>query len=153
MFSLNCTCVGTLDDSVVEHLPSTQGVILESQDWVPHWVPCMEPASLSAYVSACVCVCVCVSWINKFLKIKKKKRERERRLCGSAVERLPLSQGVISESRDPGSPWSPASGFLQRASFSLCLCLCLSLSVSHEYIKSLKENKLYLFVCVKLFKT
>ena len=42
--------------SVVECLPSAQGVILESQDRVPHRVPCMEPASPSAYVSASLSV-------------------------------------------------------------------------------------------------
>ena len=36
---------------MVEHLPLAQGVILESQDRVPHWAPYMEPASLSACVS------------------------------------------------------------------------------------------------------
>ena len=41
-----------LGDSVVEHLPSAQGVILESQDRVPYWAPCMEPASSSDCVSA-----------------------------------------------------------------------------------------------------
>ena len=38
--------------SAVWHLPSTQGVILESRDRVPCRAPCMEPASLSASVSA-----------------------------------------------------------------------------------------------------
>ena len=50
--------MGCLDGSVVEHLPSAQGVILEFQDRVPHQVPCMEPASLSAYVSASLSLCV-----------------------------------------------------------------------------------------------
>uniref|UniRef100_A0A8C0SBR3 Spermatosis associated 1 n=1 Tax=Canis lupus familiaris TaxID=9615 RepID=A0A8C0SBR3_CANLF len=36
---------GHLGGSVVEHLPSAQGVILGSQDRVPHRAPCMEPAS------------------------------------------------------------------------------------------------------------
>ena len=49
---------GHLGDSVVEHLPSTQVVILGSLDRVPHQPPHMEPASPSAYVSASVCVCV-----------------------------------------------------------------------------------------------
>ena len=39
---------GRLGGLVVEHLPSAQDVILESQDQVPHRVPCMEPASPSA---------------------------------------------------------------------------------------------------------
>ena len=33
-------------------LPSAQGVILETQDRVPHQTPCMEPASPSACISA-----------------------------------------------------------------------------------------------------
>ena len=37
-------------------LPSAQGVILETQDRVPHQAPCMEPASPSACVSASLCV-------------------------------------------------------------------------------------------------
>ena len=43
--------LGHLSGSVVEHLPLAQGLILESQDRVPHRAPCMEPASPSAYVS------------------------------------------------------------------------------------------------------
>ena len=38
--------------------PSAQGLILETQDRVPHWAPCMEPASPSACVSASLSVCV-----------------------------------------------------------------------------------------------
>ena len=41
-----------LGGSVVEHLPSAQGVILGSWDQVLHQAPCMEPASPSACVSA-----------------------------------------------------------------------------------------------------
>ena len=51
---------GCLGSSVVEHLPSAQGVILESQDQVSHRAPCMEPASPSA--------CVSHEKINKILK-------------------------------------------------------------------------------------
>ena len=40
-----------LGGSVVEHLPSAQGMILESQDQVPHQAPHEGPASPSAYVS------------------------------------------------------------------------------------------------------
>ena len=48
-FTLSYRCmVGYLDSPVVEHLPSTQGVILESWDGVPHQAACGEPASLSA---------------------------------------------------------------------------------------------------------
>ena len=36
---------GSLSGSAVEHLPLAEGVILESQDQVPHQAPCMEPAS------------------------------------------------------------------------------------------------------------
>ena len=43
--------LGRLGGSAVERLPLTQGMILESQDWVPHWAPCMEPASPSASLS------------------------------------------------------------------------------------------------------
>ena len=56
--SLNKKQQGCLGGSVVEHLPSAQGVIPELWDQVPHWAPCMEPASLSAYVSASLCVCL-----------------------------------------------------------------------------------------------
>ena len=47
---------GHLGGSAIEHLPLAQGVILESQDRVPHQAPCMRPASLSACVSASLCV-------------------------------------------------------------------------------------------------
>ena len=47
---------GRLGGSAVECLPSTQGVILETQDQVPHEDPCMKPASPSACVSASLCV-------------------------------------------------------------------------------------------------
>ena len=47
---------GHLGGSVVEHLPLAQGMILESQDQVPHWAPCMEPASLPMSLPLCVCV-------------------------------------------------------------------------------------------------
>ena len=59
--------LGCLGGSEVERLPSAQGVILETQDQVPHQAPCMEPASPSACVSASLsvslslCVCVCLS--------------------------------------------------------------------------------------------
>ena len=43
---------GPLGRSAVWCLPSAQGVILESQDRIPHRAPCMEPASPSAYVPA-----------------------------------------------------------------------------------------------------
>ena len=37
---------------------------------------------------------------------------------------------ACSPGRDPGDPgWSPTSGSLRGACFSLCLCLCLSLSL------------------------
>ena len=44
--------LGILGGSVVEHLPSAQGVILDPQDHVPHQAPCMDPASPPACVSA-----------------------------------------------------------------------------------------------------
>ena len=47
---------GFLGGSVVERLPWTQGLILETQDRVPHQAPCREPASASACVSASLCV-------------------------------------------------------------------------------------------------
>ena len=43
---------GDLGGSVVEHLPSAQGVTLGSWDQVLHWVPHREPASPSACISA-----------------------------------------------------------------------------------------------------
>ena len=47
-----------LGGSVVERLPLAWGMILESQDRVPHQASCMEPASPSAYVSASLSLCV-----------------------------------------------------------------------------------------------
>ena len=47
---------GRLGGSLVERLPSAQGVILEFWDRVPHQAPYREPASPSAYVSASLCV-------------------------------------------------------------------------------------------------
>ena len=69
-FSLSfITCLSSLKDiaqgflggSAVNHLPSAQGVILESPDWVPHQAPCMEPASPSACVSASLFLCILVN--------------------------------------------------------------------------------------------
>ena len=48
--------LGHLGGSVVERLPSAQGVIPGSWDRVPHRAPCKEPASPSACVSASLCV-------------------------------------------------------------------------------------------------
>ena len=50
--------MGHLGGSVVEHLPSAQGVILESRDQGPYWALHMELASPSAYVSASLSLCV-----------------------------------------------------------------------------------------------
>ena len=50
-----------LGGSAVEHLPLTQGVILESRDQVPHQAPCMEPAS----PSACISLPLSLSLMNK----------------------------------------------------------------------------------------
>ena len=52
---------GRLGGSAVERLPLAQGVILESQDQVPHQAPRREPAS----PSACVSASLCVSLMNK----------------------------------------------------------------------------------------
>ena len=52
---------GSLGGSAVEHLPSAQGVILESWDRVPHRAPCMEPASPSAGASASLSLSLSVS--------------------------------------------------------------------------------------------
>ena len=46
--------LGHLGGSAIEHLPLAQGMILESQDRVPHQASCKKPAFPSAYVSACV---------------------------------------------------------------------------------------------------
>ena len=48
--------MGCLGGSVVEHLPSALGVILGSQNRVPHQALYMEPATPSAYVSASLSV-------------------------------------------------------------------------------------------------
>ena len=50
--------VGHPGGSVVEPLPSAQGVTPGSRDQVPGRAPCMEPASPSAWVSASLFVCV-----------------------------------------------------------------------------------------------
>ena len=50
--------MGHLGGSVVERLPSAQGVILESRNQVSRRAPCMEPASPSACVSASLSLCV-----------------------------------------------------------------------------------------------
>ena len=54
----NIDVQGCLGGSVVECLPSAQGVILESQDRVLHRAPhgSFSHASPSAYVSASLCV-------------------------------------------------------------------------------------------------
>ena len=50
---LEFSCGGVrLSGSAFGCLPLAQGMILESQDQVPHCAPCMEPASPTAYVSA-----------------------------------------------------------------------------------------------------
>ena len=46
---------------MVEHLPSAQGVILESRDRVPHRAPSMEPASLSLPMSLLLNLCLFIS--------------------------------------------------------------------------------------------
>ena len=50
-----------LGGSVVECLPSAQGMIPESWDEIPHQTPCRVPASPFAYVSASLWV----SFMNK----------------------------------------------------------------------------------------
>ena len=50
-----------LGSSVVESLPLAQGMILESQDGVPHQAPCAESTSLSV----CVSVSLSVPPMNK----------------------------------------------------------------------------------------
>ena len=53
--------VESLGGSAVWRLPLAQGVILESQDRVPHWDPCMEPASPPPSPSASVSASLSVS--------------------------------------------------------------------------------------------
>ena len=56
-------------------------------------------------------------------------------LGGSAVWRR------VSPGCDPGDlGWSPASGSLRGACFSLCLCFCLSLCFSHEWTNKFFEK-------------
>ena len=64
---------------MVEHLPLTQGVILGSQDRVPHRPPLGEPASPSAYVSASASLCISHEKINKIFKSQKEKTNTVRR--------------------------------------------------------------------------
>ena len=49
---------GRRGGSGVEHLPSVQGVTLESRDRILRRAPCMEPASPSACVSAPLSLCL-----------------------------------------------------------------------------------------------
>ena len=49
---------GSLGGAAVWRLPLAQGVILGSQDRVPHQLPFGEPASPSAYVSASASLCI-----------------------------------------------------------------------------------------------
>ena len=53
---LEATVLGHLGGSVVERLPSAQGVIPGSWDQTPHRVAHGKAASPSAYVSASLCV-------------------------------------------------------------------------------------------------
>ena len=76
-----------LGNSVVEHLPLAQCVILGSWDWVPHWVPLGEPASPSACVSASLSLSLMNKKILFFFKRifleeqwrKKKNKMKQRR--------------------------------------------------------------------------
>ena len=52
LFGLKGGSRGSLGGSAVWRLPLAQGVILESQDQVPHRAPGMEPTSPSPCVSA-----------------------------------------------------------------------------------------------------
>ena len=54
--------LGRLNGSVVEHLPSAQGMVLGSWNRVLHRGPCMEPASPP---SACGSAPLSVSLVNK----------------------------------------------------------------------------------------
>ena len=80
---------GHLGGSVVEHLPLTQGMILESRDQVPHQAPCMEPTSPSACVSASLSLSLslslCLSFMDKKIKSLIKKNAKQ------SVLFLPLS--------------------------------------------------------------
>ena len=71
--SSNKGCLGGSSD---ECLASAQGVLLQSQDPVPHQDPCIEPASLSACVSASLSLSLSLSlpltFINKW-NLKRKK--------------------------------------------------------------------------------
>ena len=63
----------------VEHLPLTQGVILGSQDRVPHRPPLGEPASPSAYVSASASLCISHEKINKIFKSQKERGKTKKK--------------------------------------------------------------------------
>ena len=68
-------------------------------------------------------------------KEKKNLNEMEIRKQSRAARVAQGFSAAFGSGRDPGVPgWSPMSGSLHGACFSLCLCLCLSLSlcVSHE---------------------
>ena len=50
-FCFKSSFLGCLGGSVVERLPSAQGVVLESRDQVSHWAPCVEPPPMSLPLS------------------------------------------------------------------------------------------------------
>ena len=52
MFYKKKLTLGSPSGSAVWCLPSAQGLILETWDWVPRQAPCVEPASPFACVSA-----------------------------------------------------------------------------------------------------
>ena len=62
--------MGRLGGSLVEHLPSAQGMIPGSWDRVSHRVPCLEPASPSACVSASLSLSLSLSVCDYHKQIK-----------------------------------------------------------------------------------
>ena len=109
---------GHLGGSVVEHLPSAQGVIPGSWDQVPNRTPQREPASPSAYISVSPSVSLMNKWIKSFLKT----------WAAWVARQFGAALGPGCDPGDLGS--SPKSGSLHGACFPLPVSLPLSCSVS-----------------------
>ena len=87
-------------------------------DWVTGW------QSLRRVLDGISTGCYTICWQ---IKLQLKKKKNQGRLGGSAVERLPLAQGVIPGSWDRVSHWAPC---MELASPSGCVSASLSLSLS-----------------------
>ena len=107
---------------------------------------CLSRVSMQFLISAQIQISglwvQALSWAQRGLHLNKKENFKSTTEGRPVVEPLPSAQGMI-----PVWGWSPASGSLPEACFSLCLCLCLSLCVSCE-----KINKIFFKNFFKFFK-